>query len=128
MECPATPPNIGDCEMLRTPSPSKHDVLGTSQNKIAESQSVAGGDVQQEDKGSETQGKGDERCRSPDPSCAICLGQIENMAYTDSCFHKFCFTCLLEWSKVSSSISHSCILPTVHRYKQAPSYIYDYCT
>jgi E3 ubiquitin-protein ligase Topors len=40
------------------------------------------------------------RCSSPEPNCAICLGDLENMSYTDSCFHKFCFTCLVEWSKV----------------------------
>ena len=106
MECPATPPNIADCEMLRTPSPSKHDELSTSQNKTAKSQPIAGTDGEHQDKkeGSDTHGKSEERCRSPDPSCAICLGQIENMSYTDSCFHKFCFTCLLEWSKVRSNI------------------------
>ncbi|TRY74517.1 hypothetical protein TCAL_00750 [Tigriopus californicus] len=43
---------------------------------------------------------GDSRCSSPEPHCAICLGGLENMSYTDSCLHKFCFTCLLEWSKV----------------------------
>lgn len=42
------------------------------------------------------------RAASPDPHCAICLGNLENMSYTDSCFHKFCFTCLLEWSKVKA--------------------------
>ncbi len=40
------------------------------------------------------------RPSSPDPNCAICLGELENMSYTDSCFHKFCFLCLKEWSKV----------------------------
>ena len=106
MECPATPPNIADCEMLRTPSPSKHDELGTSHNKTAQNKSIHGTDEDDKDKkeGSDTQAKDDGRCRSPDPTCAICLGQIENMSYTDSCFHKFCFTCLLEWSKVSSNI------------------------
>ena len=43
------------------------------------------------------------RPSSPDPNCAICLGELENMSYTDSCFHKFCFLCLKEWSKVSLS-------------------------
>jgi hypothetical protein len=38
---------------------------------------------------------------SPDPNCAICLGELDNMSYTDSCYHKFCFLCLKEWSKVS---------------------------
>jgi len=37
---------------------------------------------------------------SPDPTCAICLGKHENKSFTNKCFHEFCFTCLLEWSKV----------------------------
>ncbi|XP_035211360.1 E3 ubiquitin-protein ligase Topors-like [Stegodyphus dumicola] len=37
---------------------------------------------------------------SPEPSCAICLEQLQNKSFTDSCFHMFCFTCLVEWSKV----------------------------
>ena len=101
MECPATPPNIADCESLRTPSPSKPEPLG-SLNKISSTQSISVDEDLKEKDGSKLQSKNDERCNSPDPSCAICLGQIENMSYTDSCFHKFCFTCLLEWSKVSS--------------------------
>ncbi len=40
------------------------------------------------------------RSSSPEPSCSICLGELQNMSYTDSCLHKFCFTCLLEWSRV----------------------------
>ncbi|XP_023211032.1 E3 ubiquitin-protein ligase Topors-like [Centruroides sculpturatus] len=39
---------------------------------------------------------------SPDSGCAICLGKLENKSFTDSCFHTFCFTCLLEWSKVKA--------------------------
>ncbi|KAL8605871.1 hypothetical protein ACOMHN_040515 [Nucella lapillus] len=39
---------------------------------------------------------------SPEPNCAICLGQLENKSFTDSCFHMFCFVCLQEWSKVKA--------------------------
>ena len=39
---------------------------------------------------------------SPDPNCAICLGKLENKSFTDSCYHMFCFVCLLEWSKVKA--------------------------
>ena len=35
-------------------------------------------------------------------SCSICLGKVENKSFTDSCFHTFCFVCLLEWSKVKA--------------------------
>lgn len=43
-----------------------------------------------------------ERPPSPEQSCAICLGPPENKSFTDSCFHTFCFSCLLEWSKVKA--------------------------
>ncbi|XP_040564292.1 E3 ubiquitin-protein ligase Topors [Lepeophtheirus salmonis] len=39
---------------------------------------------------------------SPEPNCAICLEKLQNRSVTDSCLHKFCFTCLLEWSKVKA--------------------------
>ncbi|KAK2722212.1 hypothetical protein QYM36_002687 [Artemia franciscana] len=35
-------------------------------------------------------------------SCPICLGTPENKSFSDTCFHEFCFTCLLEWSKIKS--------------------------
>lgn len=40
------------------------------------------------------------RSDSPPPTCAICLGICFNKCFTDNCCHNFCFTCLLEWSKV----------------------------
>jgi hypothetical protein len=39
-------------------------------------------------------------CGSPDANCSICLSAIDNRAFTDSCYHTFCFKCLLEWSRV----------------------------
>ncbi|XP_054719042.1 E3 ubiquitin-protein ligase Topors-like [Uloborus diversus] len=39
---------------------------------------------------------------SPDPNCAICLEKLQNKSFTDSCFHMFCFTCLVEWSKIKA--------------------------
>ena len=97
MDCPATPPNIEDCVMLRTPSPSQDKELNTRKDKNGPMNS---GNQESDKTKSESKIKNEERCKSPDPTCAICLGQIENMSYTDSCLHKFCFTCLLEWSKV----------------------------
>lgn len=38
---------------------------------------------------------------SPPPNCSICLGRVKSKCFTDSCMHQFCFSCLLEWSKVS---------------------------
>lgn len=37
---------------------------------------------------------------SPPPNCSICLGKLVNTSFTDSCLHQFCFTCLLQWSKI----------------------------
>ncbi|XP_015240358.1 PREDICTED: E3 ubiquitin-protein ligase Topors-like [Cyprinodon variegatus] len=36
---------------------------------------------------------------SPDSKCPICLDAFHNMSYLDRCLHKFCFRCILEWSK-----------------------------
>lgn len=42
-----------------------------------------------------------ERSASPEiAKCAICLGDVVNRSYSNSCSHQFCFGCLLEWSKV----------------------------
>ena len=103
MECPATPPDIADCALLRTPSPQKDERTENKTIKSGPAPTLA--ENSDDTKSTNTNNKNDERCKSPDASCAICLGQIENMSYTDSCFHKFCFTCLLEWSKVRSCIN-----------------------
>jgi hypothetical protein len=41
------------------------------------------------------------RPRTPD-KCAVCLNNKQNdiIARIDSCSHTFCFSCILEWSKV----------------------------
>ena len=101
MECPATPPDIADCALLRTPSPTKSEFY-SGEDRNDKTESLPNSRLENKDKDTNSKNKNDDRCNSPDPGCAICLGQIENMSYTDSCFHKFCFTCLLEWSKVSS--------------------------
>lgn len=59
-----------------------------------------------------TVGAGDtslsEDCPSrPEPvqspaKCAICLCDLVNRCYTNSCIHQFCFGCLLEWSKIKA--------------------------
>ncbi|XP_060780890.1 LOW QUALITY PROTEIN: topoisomerase I binding, arginine/serine-rich a [Neoarius graeffei] len=36
---------------------------------------------------------------SPESKCPICLDSFTNMSYTDRCFHRFCFCCILEWGK-----------------------------
>ena len=76
VECPPTPPTLPEGEAAITPPPKS---------------------LQK----SESEEKSDnDRSSSPSPSCAICLGKLENVAHTDTCMHKFCFVCLLEWSKV----------------------------
>ena len=32
--------------------------------------------------------------------CAICMGSYENMSHPNECFHKYCFGCLEEWTKI----------------------------
>lgn len=39
---------------------------------------------------------------SPPPNCSICLGKLINKSFTDSCLHQFCFSCLLQWSKIKT--------------------------
>ncbi|RLU15591.1 hypothetical protein DMN91_012585, partial [Ooceraea biroi] len=45
-----------------------------------------------------------EGAASPPPNCSICLGKLINTSFTDSCLHQFCFTCLLQWSKIRRSV------------------------
>lgn len=41
--------------------------------------------------------------RPPSPNdCAICLEQLTDKSFTNSCLHMFCFHCLLAWSKVNN--------------------------
>src|SRR4051812_47190509 len=39
--------------------------------------------------------------KSPE-KCPICLNIPDDRSYTDSCYHEFCFVCLVEWSKVKA--------------------------
>uniref|UniRef100_A0A3Q4HIP0 RING-type E3 ubiquitin transferase n=1 Tax=Neolamprologus brichardi TaxID=32507 RepID=A0A3Q4HIP0_NEOBR len=36
---------------------------------------------------------------SPDSKCPICLDTFSNISRLDRCLHRFCFRCILEWSK-----------------------------
>ena len=83
VECPPTPPTLPEGDAAITPppkSPGLSDNESVSRNKQKPPKR--------------------RRSSSPDTKCAICLGNLENMSYTNACFHKFCFVCLLEWSKV----------------------------
>lgn len=46
--------------------------------------------------------------QSPPPNCSICLSRVKSKCFTDSCMHQFCFSCLLEWSKVRSDNEFVC--------------------
>ncbi|XP_022747572.1 uncharacterized protein LOC111297199 [Durio zibethinus] len=35
--------------------------------------------------------------------CPICLGPLVQESYLDTCFHKFCYNCILHWSRVVAS-------------------------
>lgn len=39
--------------------------------------------------------------------CPICLGPILQDSYLDQCFHKFCYNCILHWTKVVAA-KNSC--------------------
>ncbi|KAK9735405.1 hypothetical protein RND81_04G204100 [Saponaria officinalis] len=39
--------------------------------------------------------------------CPICLGLITQESYLDQCFHKYCYNCIVRWTKVVSSKSSS---------------------
>ncbi|XP_009769383.1 uncharacterized protein LOC107815396 [Nicotiana tabacum] len=38
----------------------------------------------------------------PNP-CPICLAPVTEESYLDQCFHKFCYNCILRWTKVVTS-------------------------
>ncbi|KAK0599459.1 hypothetical protein LWI29_005475 [Acer saccharum] len=41
--------------------------------------------------------------------CPICLGPVVQECYLDKCLHKFCYNCILHWTKVVAS-KHSSLL------------------
>lgn len=77
---------------------TKQDKATTSQNET--SASMSNPPAKSPNQSSSTQSNS--RPSSPEPDCAICLGKLENKSFTDSCFHMFCFVCLMEWSKVKA--------------------------
>src|SRR4051812_24980738 len=49
------------------------------------------------------EGKSNARPKTPEEKCVICLGEPQNLSFTDTCQkHKFCFVCILEWSKIKA--------------------------
>ncbi|XAR49105.1 hypothetical protein NMG60_11032175 [Bertholletia excelsa] len=46
---------------------------------------------------------GSASCCSTSNPCPICLGPLVQESYLDQCFHKFCYNCIVHWTKVVSS-------------------------
>lgn len=68
-----------------------------SATAVAEEPIKAEGTVETSDTSERSDG-----AASPPPNCSICLGKLVNTSFTDSCLHQFCFTCLLQWSKIKT--------------------------
>ncbi|KAL3538075.1 hypothetical protein ACH5RR_001441 [Cinchona calisaya] len=52
----------------------------------------------------EQQSNAHESSSDPNPNpCPICLGPATNESYLDQCFHKFCYNCIVHWTKVVAS-------------------------
>lgn len=102
MECPPTPE--GQFEFPDTPpstaNQSNHRIREFLKKEYRPFASSSRRDLDVESSGDEQQRAQD--TPSPPPNCSICLGRVKNKCFTDSCMHQFCFSCLLEWSKVSS--------------------------
>ncbi len=114
-ECPPTPPLIDAKAATPTREQDQDGAQGEEQKpqdgcsqSQSQSRPVKEESHSQNQSQRQSQAEGEEeeerasgsRPPSPDPHCPICLGDVTNVSYTDSCFHKFCFTCLLEWSRV----------------------------
>lgn len=58
--------------------------------------------VKAEEPAASNSGERSDGTTSPPPNCSICLGKLINTSFTDSCLHQFCFTCLLQWSRIKT--------------------------
>ncbi|XP_050543203.1 E3 ubiquitin-protein ligase Topors-like [Daktulosphaira vitifoliae] len=71
-----------------------------------------------------------ERPKTPETHCSICLEELNNKCYSDSCWHVFCFECLKRWSTIESScplckkgfkfINHTFIEQGIHETYEVP--------
>lgn len=94
IECPPTPPTLPEGEAAITPPPKSPSTEQDQAQVEPQNQEVANKPSEEKER--------ERRPSSPDEKCAICLGPLENMSYTNACAHKYCFVCLLEWSKVKA--------------------------
>lgn len=119
-ECPPTPD--GQAEFAATPPPNLRirEFLKSQQRRSpgrdhAAAVAAAAAAVADAPRAShpnrdenDSSASGDEQRQndssSPPPNCSICLGRVKSKCFTDSCMHQFCFSCLLEWSKVCARL------------------------
>lgn len=95
VECPQD----GQTSQMTHPSVRIREFLKKQQHRRAPPSSDSrGADTDSGNSGDEQQRAQDSQ--SPPPNCSICLGRVKSKCFTDSCMHQFCFSCLLEWSKV----------------------------
>ena len=85
-DCPPTPEHVPPGSKTPPPASSSSRRKDYKKSRARRARSLDGGPS------------------SPDGEqlCPICLGELDNKSMTDTCRHKFCFTCLLEWSKVKA--------------------------
>ena len=81
-ECPPTPPTLPEGDAAITPPPKSPPRSSDDDSRINKNPPKDGEESSK-------------RPKSPEPSCAICLGKLENMSHTNACMHKFCFVCLV---------------------------------
>lgn len=89
---PPTPEHVSNCPTppINTKTRIRDFIQKQLMTDVAISDNEIDGDENQRESG------------SPPPNCSICLGQINSKCFTDSCLHTFCFSCLLEWSKIKA--------------------------
>ncbi|KAG4073475.1 hypothetical protein HA402_000699 [Bradysia odoriphaga] len=89
---PPTPEHVNNCPTppINTKSRIRDFIQKQLMTDVAISDNEIDGEENQRESG------------SPPPNCSICLGQINSKCFTDSCLHTFCFSCLLEWSKIKA--------------------------
>ena len=86
-DCPPTPEHIPPGSKTPPPASTSSRRKDYKKSSKRRSKSLDGGGPSSPDS---------------DQLCPICLGELDNKSITDTCRHTFCFTCLLEWSKVKA--------------------------
>lgn len=101
-ECPPTPE--GQIEFPATPPPIESNPNSRIREFLKKHSISSENQAHRETGGMESDDQQrQQENQSPPPNCSICLGRVKSKCFTDSCMHQFCFSCLLEWSKVSKA-------------------------